>query len=212
MKKLLYLLSSVLLIFLFFSCGNSDSPTKNDSLTNSSVDSVLKSANYVIDSSNYVIWRARHMKDTTDDYVSKLYIKDGKIEVLNDKIVGGTISINLASMKMDDQLPGNLIKHLTSTGYFNLASFPFIDYTITNFKNDSCFGELSVIGVNQQINFPLEVLISDESIQAKGTILIDMLPFNMPDLLKTHSKENRDEIKGPNNFIYLDMDITAYKS
>jgi hypothetical protein len=39
-----------------------------------------------------------------------------------------------------------------------------------------------------------------------------MLPFNMPDLLKTHSKENRDEIKGPNNFIYLDMDITAYKS
>ena len=55
------------------------------------------------------------MKDTTDDYVSKLYVKNGKIEVLDDKIVGGTISINLASMKMDDELPGNLIKHLTST-------------------------------------------------------------------------------------------------
>ena len=152
MKKLFSLLSSILLIFLFFSCGNSESLT-NDSVTNNSLVSVTKSANYVIDTTNYVIWRARHMKDTTDDYISKLYIKDGKIEVLDDKIVGGTVSINLASMKMDDQLPGNLIKHLTSNGYFNLASFPFIDYTITNFKNDSCFGELSVIGVNQQINF-----------------------------------------------------------
>jgi polyisoprenoid-binding protein YceI len=211
MKKLFSLLSSILLIFLFFSCGNSESLT-NDSVTNNSLVSVTKSANYVIDTTNYVIWRARHMKDTTDDYVSKLYVKNGKIEVLDDKIVGGTISINLASMKMDDELPGNLIKHLTSTGYFNLASFPFIDYTITNFTNDSCFGELSVIGVKQQINFPLEVLISDESIQAKGTALIDMLPFKMPDLLKTHSKENRNEIKGPNNFIYLDIDITAYRS
>ena len=104
MKKLFSLLSSILLIFLFFSCGNSESLT-NDSVTNNSLVSVTKSANYVIDTTNYVIWRARHMKDTTDDYISKLYIKDGKIEVLDDKIVGGTVSINLASMKMDDELP-----------------------------------------------------------------------------------------------------------
>ena len=38
-----------------------------------------------------------------------------------------------------------------------------------------------------------------------------MLKFKLPDLVKTHSKQNREEVKGPNNFIFIDVDIKAFK-
>ena len=39
-----------------------------------------------------------------------------------------------------------------------------------------------------------------------------MLPFKLPDLLKTHQDKKREDVKGPNNLITLELNIKALKS
>ena len=74
MKRLI----SILLIAVVFlmSCNNSE---KNiNDFTNQN----LVTNNYEIASSEYLIWKARHMRDSVDDYISKLSIKLGPIKII----------------------------------------------------------------------------------------------------------------------------------
>lgn len=203
MKRLI----SILLIAVVFlmSCNNSE---KNiNDFTNQN----LVTNNYEIASSEYLIWKARHMRDSVDDYISKLSIKHGKITIEND-VVSGDIAVDISSMVKDDGLPKKLIKHLTSSGYFFTDSFPTANYHINNVINDSCFGTLEVIGIKKEINFPLSLVISNDLIEVNSIFILDMLPFKLPDLLKTHQGKKREDVKGPNNLITLELNIKALKS
>ena len=75
MKRLI----SILLIAVVFlmSCNNSE---KNiNDFTNQN----LVTNNYEIASSEYLIWKARHMRDSVDDYISKLSIKKNHLRCLS---------------------------------------------------------------------------------------------------------------------------------
>ena len=192
-------------ILFSMSCNNLENEVVNNSNENSAINK------YKITSDEYIIWKARHMRDTVDDYISKLYIKNGEIIVSNNIIKSGFLCVDVGTMKLDKELPKNLIKHLISPGYFNLNAYPTIKFDINRVYNDSCFGELNVIGIKKKMNFPLQVDIFDDHVRAKSTIKLDMLKFKLPDLVKTHSKQNREEVKGPNNFIYIDVNIKAFK-
>ena len=93
-------------ILFSMSCNNLENEVVKNSNENSAINK------YKIASDEYIIWKARHMRDTVDDYVSKLYIKSGEIIVSNNIIKSGFISVDVGTMKLDKELPKNLIKHL----------------------------------------------------------------------------------------------------
>ena len=93
-------------ILFSMSCNNLENEVVNNSNENSAINK------YKISSDEYIIWKARHMRDTVDDYISKLYIKNGEIIVSNNIIKSGFLVVDVGTMKLDKELPKSLIKHL----------------------------------------------------------------------------------------------------
>ena len=83
-------------ILFSLSCNN----LENEVVNNSNENSAIKK--YKIGSDEYIIWRARHMRDTVDDYISKLYIKNGEIIVSNNIIKSGFLSVDVGTMIIAD--------------------------------------------------------------------------------------------------------------
>ena len=86
-------------ILFSMSCNNLENEVVNNSNENSAINK------YKIASDEYIIWKARHMRDTVDDYISKLYIKNGEIIVSNNTIKSGFLSVDVGTMKLDKEFP-----------------------------------------------------------------------------------------------------------
>ena len=70
-------------ILFSLSCNNLENEVVNNSNENSAINK------YKISFDEYIIWKARHVRDTADNYIRKLYIKNGEIIVSNNIIKSG---------------------------------------------------------------------------------------------------------------------------
>jgi polyisoprenoid-binding protein YceI len=111
---------------------------------------------FAIEPNQEITWKARHNEDTTDAYISSVNVINGTIVTSYDEITNGDIEIDINTLDNNPNLPKNLIKHLKSSGYFNVLNFPNIKYSIKRHSNDSLFGNLEIIGLKKEINFPCQ--------------------------------------------------------
>ena len=204
MNKLLSIfLFSVILILS--SCNSS----KNEALEKSiPSEIVLSPVNYKVNDNAFVIWQAKHNEDTEYAYQSKVIISDGSIMVEGGEITKAKFSFDIASLA-DSNLPGNLIKHLKGVDYFNVTSFPEITFYVSQVENGEAKGTLTVVGIEKEINFPISIEFSEESLNAKAEFDLDMLSFEFPHLVKTHQKTPEERKSGPSNIVHISFDISA---
>ena len=204
MNKLLStFLFSVILILS--SCNSSDNEAVEKSIPSKIV---LSPVNYKVNDNAFVVWQAKHNEDTEYAYQSKVKISDGSIMVEGGEITKAKFSFDIASLA-DTNLPGNLIKHLKGADYFNVTSFPEITFYVSQVENGEAKGTLTVVGIEKEINFPISVEFSEESLHAKAEFDLDMLSFEFPHLVKTHQKTPEERKSGPSNIVHISFDISA---
>lgn len=204
-------MNKLLSIFLFSvivilsSCNSSDNEAVEKS-TPSEV--VLSPVNYKVNDNAFVVWQAKHNEDTEYAYQSKVKISDGSIMVEGGEITKAKFSFDIASLA-DTNLPGNLIKHLKGADYFNVTSFPEITFYVSQVENGEAKGTLTVVGIEKEINFPISIEFSEESLNAKAEFDLDMLSFEFPHLVKTHQKTPEERKSGPSNIVHISFNISA---
>ena len=204
MNKLLSIfLFSVILILS--SCNSSENEAVEKSIPS---EIVLSPVNYKVNDNAFVVWQAKHNEDTEYAYQSKVIISDGSIMVEGGEITKAKFSFDIASLA-DTNLPGNLIKHLKGADYFNVTSFPEITFYVSQVENGEAKGTLTVVGIEKEINFPISVEFSEESLHAKAEFDLDMLSFEFPHLVKTHQKTPEERKSGPSNIVHISFDISA---
>lgn len=204
MNKLLSIfLFSVILILS--SCNSSENEAVEKSIPS---EIVLSAVNYKVNDNAFVVWQAKHNEDTEYAYQSKVKISDGSIMVERGEITKAKFSFDIASLA-DTNLPGNLIKHLKGADYFNVTSFPEITFYVSQVENGEAKGTLTVVGIEKEINFPISVEFSEESLNAKAEFDLDMLSFEFPHLVKTHQKTPEERKSGPSNIVHISFDISA---
>lgn len=204
-------MNKLLSIFLFSvivilsSCNSSDNEAVEKSIPS---EVVLSPVNYKVNDNAFVVWQAKHNEDTEYAYQSKVIISDGSIMVEGGEITKAKFSFDIASLA-DTNLPGNLIKHLKGADYFNVTSFPEITFYVSQVENGEAKGTLTVIGIEKEINFPISIEFSEESLHAKAEFDLDMLSFEFPHLVKTHQKTPEERKSGPSNIVHISFDISA---
>lgn len=204
-------MNKLLSIFLFSvivilsSCNSSDNEAVEKSIPS---EVVLSPVNYKVNDNAFVVWQAKHNEDTEYAYQSKVIISDGSIMVEGGEITKAKFSFDIASLA-DTNLPGNLIKHLKGADYFNVTSFPEITFYVSQVENGEAKGTLTVVGIEKEINFPISVEFSEESLNAKAEFDLDMLSFEFPHLVKTHQKTPEERKSGPSNIVHISFDISA---
>ena len=196
----------VFLILTVLNCSPDPKNTNNIVLTEQNDESM-----FAIEPNQEITWKARHNEDTTDAYVSSVNVINGTIVTSYDEITNGDIEIDINTLDNNPNLPKNLIKHLKSSGYFNVLNFPNIKYSIKRHSNDSLFGNLEIIGLKKEINFPCQIKITEEFISAKSEFKIDMLNFELPDLVKTHLLPDNEKAHGPSNIVTISFNLKALK-
>jgi polyisoprenoid-binding protein YceI len=192
-------------IFILSSCNSSENEAVEKSIPS---EIVLSPVNYKVDDNAFVVWQAKHNEDTEYAYQSKVKISDGSIMVEGGEITKAKFSFDIASLA-DTNLPGNLIKHLKGADYFNVSSFPEITFYVRQVVNGEAKGTLTVVGIEKEINFPISIEFSEESLHAKAEFDLDMLSFEFPHLVKTHQKTPEERKSGPSNIVHISFDISA---
>lgn len=204
-------MNKLLSIFLFSvivilsSCNSSENEAVEKSIPS---EIVLSPVNYKVNDNAFVVWQAKHNEDTEYAYQSKVKISDGSIMVEGGEITKAKFSFDIASLA-DTNLPGNLIKHLKGADYFNVSSFPEITFYVRQVVNGEAKGTLTVVGIEKEINFPISIEFSEESLHAKAEFDLDMLSFEFPHLVKTHQKTPEERKSGPSNIVHISFDISA---
>ncbi|QHV98860.1 YceI family protein [Spirosoma endbachense] len=151
------------------------------------------------------------------------YFNEGSIRVQsknltsqNGKISGGIFSIPLSSLVNynlpTDSLKQQLVHHLQSADFFNMAVHPAITYTITSVTsytgstpngidgaNYQVNGDLTMLGKTYAVNFPAKIDLTNNQIMAEGVLKVDRTKWGI-----TYAS---DPTLPDANFIQPDIDI-----
>lgn len=100
-------------------------------------------------------------KKVTGEHYGNIKLKEGSLEVKNNKIVNGKFVINMASITNDDlqgEWKDKLIGHLKSDDFFSVEKYPEAILVVTEsskFKNGKAEvkGNLTIKGITQPIEF-----------------------------------------------------------
>ena len=98
-------------------------------------------------------------------HIGTVEVSSGKAEVVNGKLVEGEIIIDLTTLRKGNP---RLDNHLKDDDFFNVAIFPNATFRLKNYSNGLVNGELSVLGIQKAISFPLTISMNENSLNING--------------------------------------------
>lgn len=158
-------------------------------------------------------------------YLETNYFNSGTIELEGedifmegDKIIGGKISIPVSSILVTNELPLEkkieLMEHLQSPDFFNLALHPFVTYTISSAEkkavdaegnNYLIKGRMKLLGKELPLDIPAKIDISNTAVAVVSKFKFDRTKWGMT--FATSGDLPAD--KKIKNEIEVDLDFTA---
>ena len=155
-------------------------------------------------------------KAVTHGHNGSMDFTDGELLVKGNALVGGTVTVNMKSLKAldikDAESQGKFVGHMTSDDFFGVEKFPtstFKIVSVTPIKgaakdadNATIAGDMTIKGITQRISFPAKVGVKDGVAAASGKVTIDRTKFG----LKYGSKTFFDSIG--DKAIYDTFDLT----
>lgn len=120
------------LTFAVVACDNGSSGTEAETGQAQAVVEVAEASTYTIDkTSSQVIWNGRK---PTGEHHGSIAVQDGNIQLQENKVVGGTIAMDLQQIDIKD-LEGEdkqkLTGHLQSADFFHVEQYPGAKFVIT---------------------------------------------------------------------------------
>ncbi|WP_082305145.1 YceI family protein [Persicobacter sp. CCB-QB2] len=125
----------------------------------------------------------------TGEHYGSVNITAGFLSVEEGVITGGTFSLDMTSIVVEDlggMMKKKLEKHLKSEDFFGVEAHPTAKFVITKVyrqgkeKNEyKVVGNLTIKGITKELKFPAVVEVDKESLKAKATITVDRTEFNV---------------------------------
>ena len=155
-------------------------------------------------------------KAVTHGHNGSMNFTDGELLVKGNALVGGTVTVDMKSMKAldikDAESQGKFVGHMSSDDFFGAEKFPtstFKIVSVTPIKgaakeadNATIAGDMTIKGVTQRLSFPAKVGVKGGVAAASGKVTIDRTKFG----LKYGSKTFFDSIG--DKAIYDNFDLT----
>ncbi|MBF9140681.1 YceI family protein [Hymenobacter properus] len=132
-------------------------------------------------------------KAVTHGHNGTMNFSSGELLVKGNAIVGGTVTVDMKSMKATDikdaESHGKFVGHMSSDDFFGVATYPtstFKIVSVTPIKgaakdadNATITGDMTIKGVTQRISFPAKVGVKGDLASATGKVTIDRTKFGL---------------------------------
>lgn len=208
---------------LFAACNNSQPENKVEATDPTTVSAetpaqtASTSATFAINKDLSVInWKGGN-KFTPKAHAGTIQFSEGTLVVTETQLSGGKFVADMNSMNSagDEYTDGaakvgNLIGHLKSADFFDVANFPTATFEITGVKvqadasgaTHQITGNLTIKGITKQITFPATVMFTGNDVNATATFTIDRSQWEVkygsesffPDLVKDKLIKNEIEL------------------
>lgn len=136
-------------------------------------------------SESTVTWNA---KKVTGEHYGKVPIQDANLDYSNGKITGGSFTLNMVALTVDDITDANsnkkLADHLRSDDFFSVVKFNTSTFKITeakssNGKDYTITGTLTIKGTSNPVTFPATVSVEKGKIVASAAITFDRTKYDI---------------------------------
>jgi len=133
-----------------------------------------------------VLWEGK--KIIGDGHVGELKLKSGKLNVLQEKIVGGEFVIDMTALVNTDLtnegMNKKLVGHLKSDDFFSVDKHPTATLQIKKVEKQEgdkhlVSGDLTIKGIKKPISFPATVHMGKDMVHAVSTITVDRTLYNV---------------------------------
>jgi polyisoprenoid-binding protein YceI len=144
-----------------------------------------KVTSYDVDTEQSTIqWTGRKV---TGEHTGKINIKEGKLDMENNQLTGGSFVIDMNSIVNEDlsgEYKGKLEGHLKSDDFFGVATYPTAKFVITKVeagkgKQHTLTGNLTIKGTTHEISFPATVNTAGNQVTANAKIVVDRAKYNV---------------------------------
>ena len=183
MKKIV--LSSFVVASLLFSVEK-DATAQTVALAAAKTEKVTKAAGtpYKVDAAqSKVAWNG---KKVTGEHNGTINIAGGSFQVAKNKVVGGSVDIDMNSIVnldlADKEYNQKLVGHLKSEDFFSAEKHPKATFKITSLTpikgaaagaaNYTANGNLTIKGITKPVTFPVNVAVNGNTITAKSDAVV----------------------------------------
>jgi polyisoprenoid-binding protein YceI len=119
----------------------------------------------------------------TGTHHGTIMLKEGKLEMNEGKLIGGSFTIDMSSIKNldlnDAKMNSDLRNHLLSADFFSADSFPTSTFVITGVEtfntteaNYRITGNLTMKGISRSISFPATVKVEENRLTATSSSFV----------------------------------------
>ncbi|MBC5773071.1 YceI family protein [Pontibacter sp. KCTC 32443] len=187
MKKPLLLLSAFAFSTLLSIAATAPGHTPGNS---TSVAAVAATTLQVNTTQSTMKWNA---KKVGGEHYGTIKLAAGSLEVKGNKLTGGTFTIDMATIVVEDitrpESNKKLTDHLKSDDFFSVDKHPSSIFKITKATpiakakpgeaNYTITGNLTIKGITNAITFPATVAISGKEAQAEAVIEVDRTKYDI---------------------------------
>lgn len=109
---------------------------------------------------------------------------DGSVEMEGDKLIGGTFTVDMNSITIEDkELPdekkGYLTEHLKDTSFFFVADFPKVTVTVDGYEGGKLSTTINVRGQEIKENIAVKLTSNEKTVSISGKFSIDFAALKM---------------------------------
>lgn len=145
-------------------------------------------------------WGYKIAKTKASSHDGTLSLRDGQIQLKNNKVVGGIFVLDMTSINATDltgEAKGNLEHHLKNGDFFEVEKYPTAQYQITSVKggtkkgfNSTIYGNLTLKGKTAEVSFPANVIVDKTGV----SITSDKFSFDRQVFGVTYKAAMRDVV------------------
>lgn len=218
--KTLYAVLVTFAIAGLTSCNNSQPENKVEAVepaASTGQTAAATGSNFVLQKDqSSVQWKGAN-KFTPKNHAGVLQLSDGSFTVANNQITGGgfTADMNSISTGGDEytnglEKVGDLIGHLKSADFFDVANFPTASFAITSVQpkegdpnySHNVTGNLTIKGITKEVTFPAKIELNGSDLKGSTVFTIDRSQWEVrygsesffPDLVKDRLIKNEIEL------------------
>ena len=150
------------------------------------VNSNVSAADYAVDKAvSKVKWEG---KKVTGKHTGTISFESGLLTVSKDKVVGGSIIIDMKTIVDEDltdpEWNKKLIGHLSSDDFFSIAKFPqasMVVNKVTSVSGDDFHfqADLTIKGIKKPVEFNAKVKVNGDKLSAQGIITVNRTLYDI---------------------------------
>lgn len=182
MKKVSYWMIAAAALF-FAACGGAEKPEATQANEAAEVAPVVEAAvAYNVDAAaSKLMWTGTKLGQS--DHVGTIAIQSGVLQSNEGKLTAGEFVIDMAQMTNEDagDKAADLIGHLSSPDFFNVAEYPTSTFAITGVEvvggeegvTHHVSGNLTIMGISKEIKIPANIKMDGTKLMANADFTIN---------------------------------------